>query len=76
MDSTAVSWGVNILMGFVMFLLKISHDNTKESIRALQEKQDRFQDTYLKKSDFKEFKEELWDRIDDLKVEIRTMGNR
>lgn len=76
MDSVAVSWVMNVLMGFIMYLMKISHDSTKEAIKSLQEKQDRFQNDYLKKTDFKEFKEELWDRIDDLKVEIRAMGNK
>lgn len=67
---------LNGLMGVIMYLMKQGYDSLKQTIRSQQDKLERFQEDYLKKEDFREFKEELWKRFDDLKVEIRTMGHK
>lgn len=67
---------LNVLTGVIMYFMKQTYDGLKQTIQVLQSKQDRFTEDYLKKEDFREFKEELWKRFDDLKVEIRTMGHK
>lgn len=67
---------LNVLTGVIMYFMKQAYDSLKQGLQALQHRQERFTEDYLKKEDFREFKEELWKRFDDLKVEIRTMGHK
>ena len=68
MDSLIVSFIFNVLLGVVMFFLKLNNDVTRERLAKAEEKIEKIQDTTYKKEDFREFKEELWTRIDKMEV--------
>lgn len=71
MDGMAiVSFGVNALMGLVMYFMKMAHDNTKENIKRLEGEVKELRDTSFKKEDFRDFKQELWDRFDKLEKKV------
>ena len=55
---------VNIFMGIIM-----AHNN--EKVRDLRNDLEKLRDTTQKKEDFKEFKQELFDVLSELKDEIR-----
>ncbi len=54
-----------------MFFMKIAHDNLKEQIKEHKQDIDKIKDTYIKKEDFREFKEELFVRLDEIKLDVR-----
>lgn len=67
-----VSFFINGLLGIAMFFMKTNHDNTKESINTLRADLELLKTTTIKKEDFREFKEELWRRLDNMEEHIRT----
>lgn len=62
-----VEWALAVLLAIVSFFLKGVIDDNK----ALQKQVNELHEVYVKKDDFKEFKEELWNRLDDMKEEIK-----
>lgn len=55
------------LLAVIGFFVKSNYDKQT----ALEEKFNNLHEVYVKKDDFKDFKEELWRRFDELKEEIR-----
>ena len=51
-----------------MYFMKQSHEELKTRLTNLEKFKDDAKDIYFKKEDFREFKEELWNRLD--KIEI------
>ena len=51
-----------------MFFMKTSADTTKDRINKLETSLDHLRDTTFKKEDFREFKDELWVRMDKMEV--------
>ena len=68
MTELIVSFIFNVLLGIVMFFMKQSNDTMKERLSKTEDKVDRIADTYFKKDEFREFKEELWVRMDKMEV--------
>lgn len=66
-----VSIVINILMGIIMFFMKISYDAVKDQLKEHKQDIDKIKDTYIKKEDFREFKEELFVRLDEIKLDVR-----
>lgn len=63
--------GVNgILILAVGYFLKEAMDELKTH----RDKLSNLHETYVKKDDFKDFKEELWARLDDLKQQVKGDG--
>lgn len=60
----AASFVINILMAGVMWFAKHAYQDLKESTARLQTQLDHVKESYFKKEDFREFKEELWFRLD------------
>ena len=58
------SLAFNGLFGVGMYFMKIAHDATKERLTKTETQIDSIRDHYFKKEDFREFKEELWVRLD------------
>lgn len=58
------SLAINGLMGIVMYFMKMAHDNTKDNIKRLESEIEKVRETSFRKEDFKEFKEDLWKRLD------------
>ena len=71
MSLEVVSIVINILMGIIMFFMKISYDDVKDQLKEHKQDIDKIKDTYIKKEDFREFKEELFVRLDEIKLDVR-----
>ena len=55
-----VSFLFNALLGTGMFFMKVSQSNNAERLGKVEERIDHIRDNYIKKEDFREFKDELW----------------
>jgi len=65
MENTYVlSFLINGLLGIAMFFMKLHNDQTKEALTNLRADLELVKTTTMKKEDFREFKEELWKRLD------------
>lgn len=61
---------VNVLGGAALWFLKESYTEQKQKIKDIENILDRVRDTYVKKEDIREFKEELWDRLDKIEKQL------
>jgi len=66
MDLTIVLFIINGLMGVIMFFQSQAITNNREKFRELQDQQDTLRDRAMLKEDFRDFKKELWERLDQL----------
>lgn len=62
---------INGLMGVVMWFMKTTLSDLKEQIKENTKEISVVKETYNKKSDFAEFKMELWARLDAMKVDFQ-----
>lgn len=88
MDSLSIVLAVfslvaNFMMGIIMFFIKFASDELKDKFRAQQEAFkmqqaaiDKIKDEYIKKEDFREFKEELFIRLDEIKIDFKREVER
>lgn len=51
-----------------MFFMKQSNDATKERLSKVEDHIEKIKDTTFKKEDFREFKDELWVRMDKMEI--------
>lgn len=58
------SLAINCVFGVGMYFMKSNHENIKERLAKTESAIDHIKDHYFKKEDFREFKEELWVRLD------------
>jgi len=79
-DSFIISFIINGLLGVAMFFMKLSSDTVKDDIKTIKTDLKEIRDTFYKKEDFKDFKEELWLRLDrmeaDFTKQITELKNR
>lgn len=71
MDPTTVTTAVaviNLLLGGVIWFMKTAYSDIKEQVKEQRNELDRVKDTYFKKEDFREFRDELWTRLDKMEV--------
>lgn len=66
-----VVWLFNGVMAVALFLLKSNYTDVKETLKNHSDELNKIKMDYLKKEDFREFKEELWKRFDKLEDTIR-----
>lgn len=59
-----VSWVVNGLMGVVMYLLRNAYNDLKAEVKENKHEIQRVKEASMKKEDFLDFKQELWNRLD------------
>lgn len=71
MEFSFVSLLVNGLLAAVLFFMKQSNDMQQKDITTLKDQMDRVRDTYFKKEDFREFREELWVRLETLRMDFK-----
>jgi F0F1-type ATP synthase membrane subunit b/b' len=78
MTEIVISFIFNVLLGIIMFFMKQNNDALRDRIKKVEEDVDRIKDTTVKKEDFREFKEELWLRLDrmELHFEKRLGGSK
>ena len=63
---------INLLLGGVIWFMKQAYQEIKETQKEQRTELAIVKDTYFKKEDFREFKEELWTRLD--KMEVNWSG--
>lgn len=71
MDPTTIATAgtiINLLLGGVIWFMKTAYNDVKEQVKEQKQELDRVKDTYFKKEDFREFKDELWTRLDKMEV--------
>lgn len=71
MDATVTLFIINALMGLIMYFMKMAHDRTREDIKDLKVRYDTLRDTSFHKADFKEFKDDLYRRIDKMEDNVK-----
>lgn len=77
MEFNLLSFVINGLLGAVMFFMKTIIDTQREDLKDIKAEIVDIKDKYLKKDDFKDFKEELWNRLDRFETDIkRQLGSR
>jgi hypothetical protein len=59
---------INLLLGGVVWFMKQAYNDLKEQVKEHKVELDKVKDTYFKKEDFRDFKEELWTRLDKMEV--------
>lgn len=59
---------INLLLGGVIWFMKQSYNDLKDTVKEHKADLDKVKDTYFKREDFREFKEELWTRLDKMEV--------
>lgn len=71
MDPTLIAVSgviINLLLGGVVWFMKNLYSETKTELKELKQDVDKVKDTYFKKEDFREFKDELWFRLDKMEL--------
>ncbi len=64
MDTSILLGLINVLMGVVMWFMKTTLNEIKEQVKENRRDIDVVKDNYLKRADFIDFKEELFNRLD------------
>lgn len=54
-----------------MYFMQQSNTHTKDEQKRLRDDLDKIRDTAFKKEDFKDFKEELWHRLDKFEADVK-----
>lgn len=76
-EATVVSWIINGLMGLVMWFMKTTLNDIKEQVKDQKKELDHVKETYFKRADFTEFKQELFERLDRDHAQIlREIANK
>jgi len=71
-ESQIIAWTINGLMGVIMWLGKVQLDTLQKRIDHLEDNDDYFKDHYFKKEDFREFKQELYTKLDKMESSLES----
>lgn len=66
---------VNLLLGGIVWFIKHSYADLQNSQKELKRELDHVKEHYYRKEDFREFKEELWHRLDKMELNWRDKLN-
>lgn len=76
-NTTVIGFVVNGLMGIVMWFMRTTLSDLKDNNKELRHDLEMVKNTYFKRADFVEFKEELFARLDrDHADIIRQISNK
>lgn len=64
MNELILSIIINGVLGVAMYFMKQAHDHTKDQLQEQKEDIKHIKDNYFKREEFREFKDELWVRLD------------
>ena len=67
-----IGWIVSALLGLVMMLGKFQYDGIVKRADSMQDQIDMIKEDYFKKEDFREFKHELWARLDKMETSFEN----
>lgn len=59
---------INLLLAGVLWFMKQEYQDLKEQIKDHRDDLKKVKEDYFKKEDFREFKVELWDRLDRIEI--------
>ena len=71
MEVWQINLAFNALFGLLLFFMKNQHDETKDKLKEQAQEISKLRDNTMRKEDFREFKEELYVRLDELKLDLR-----
>jgi len=66
-----LSIAFNTLLGLVMYFMKQTNDAQKERIDKLEVHVQHLSDTAFKKEDFRDFRDQLWTRLDRMETDFK-----
>jgi uncharacterized membrane-anchored protein YjiN (DUF445 family) len=72
LDNQIVEWVVGGLIALVAWLGKMQINSLQKRINDQESKIEHIKETYFKKEDFKEFKQELWTRMDKMEIAMEA----
>ncbi len=72
LDNQIVEWFVGGLVALVAWLGKTQINSLQKRINDQESKIEHIKETYFKKEDFKEFKQELWTRMDKMEIAMEA----
>ena len=72
LDNQLVEWFVGGLIALVAWLGKTQINSLQKRIADQEAKIEQIKETYFKKEDFKEFKQELWTRMDKMEIAMEA----
>ena len=75
-NETIASFLINALLAVGMYFMQQENQTTKDRLKRLESKQDDLEKTTFKKEDFREFKEELWVRMDKMEIAFEKRFER
>lgn len=76
-NSQIVSWVVDSLLILVGWFMRTTLQDVKEQLKDQKRELDHVKETYFKRADFTEFKEELFARLDrDHQQILREIANK
>lgn len=67
-----IGWIVSALLGIVMMLMKMQTDSAQKRLENVEKQIDMIKEDYFKKEDFREFKQELWARLDKMETSFEN----
>lgn len=59
---------INLLFGGVLWFMKQAYTDLKTQVKEHKIELDKVKETYFKKEDFRDFKDELWTRLDKMEI--------
>lgn len=59
---------INLLFGGVIWFMKQSYTDLKSQVKEYKIELDHVKDKYYKKEDFRDFRDELWTRLDKMEI--------
>ena len=70
-----IRWAFLLVIGVLGYLMKRNIESAEARITKLETDMDNFRANYLHKDDFREFKQELRDMIDEIRKDIHALRN-
>ena len=72
LDNQLVEWIMGGLLAAVAWLSKTQINSLQKRLTDQEAKIEQIKETYFKKEDFKEFKQELWTRMDKMEIAMEA----
>lgn len=66
-----ISLTFNALLGLVMYFMKNANEAQKERIDKIENHVQHLSDTAFKKEDFRDFRDQLWTRLDRMETDFK-----
>jgi hypothetical protein len=68
MESQYIHYALEALFGVAVYLIKTNYETLKERIASSEKEISHLKEVTIRKEDFREFKDELWTRLDKMEL--------